>query len=170
MLLPLRVIYTLYIHKCKYIYIPAIYQSWWLLVTSLNETTPVSPITLLMCLESLRTVVEAEDTLSFHLADICRGKFLSQHWLQLITIVFCRQAEIHVLDQQTYTPEKPITVLEALSIVHDWSCTNMGDRPMRRTVWQDRRAIFEHLTPLPIDDDSNATDKWLITQPKTRPN
>ena len=92
-------------------------QGWWLLVTSLDETTPVSSITLLMCLESQRTVVEAEDTLCFHLADIYRGKFLSQHWL--IAIVFCRQAEIQVLDQQTYNLEKPITVLEALYVVHD---------------------------------------------------
>ena len=46
----------------------------------------------------------------------------------------------------------------------------MGDRLLRRTVWQDRRAIFEYLTPHPTDDHSSATDKWLITQPKTRPN
>ena len=52
-------------------------QGWWLLVTSSNETTLVSPTALLMCLESLRTVVEAEDTLCFYLADIYRGKFLS---------------------------------------------------------------------------------------------
>ena len=80
-------------------------QGWWLLVTSLDETTPVSPITLLMRLESLRTVVGAEDTVGFHLADIYREKFLSQNRLQLIAIVFCRQAEIHVLDQQIYTPK-----------------------------------------------------------------
>ena len=123
-----------------------------------------------MSLENLRTVVEPEDTLCFHLADIYRGKFLSQHWLQLIAIVFCRQASIHVLDQQTYTPEKPITVLEALSIVYDWSSTNRGDRPLRRTVWQDRRAIVEHVAPQPTDDQSNAIGKWLVTQPKTRPN
>ena len=135
-----------------------------------NARVPYSPITLLISLESVRTVVEAENTLCFYLADFYRGKFLSQHWLQLIAIIFCRQAEIHVLDQQTYTLEKPITVLEALSVVHDWSCTNMGDRPLRRTVWQDRRAIFDHSASQPIDYHSNATGKWLITQLKTVPN
>ena len=113
------------------------------MVTSLDETTLVSPNPLLMCLENLRTLVEVEDTLCFHLADIYRGKFLSQHWLQLIAITFCQQARIHVLDQLTYKPETTITVLEALSIVHDyWSSTSVGDRPLRRTVWQDCRAIF----------------------------
>ena len=84
---------------------------------------------------------------------------MSQHWLQLIAITFCRQARIHVLDQLTYTPEAPTTVLEALSIAHDWSCTNMGDRPLRLTVWQDRRAIFEHLKPQPMNDHNDATGK-----------
>ena len=145
-------------------------QGWWLLVTSLDETTLVSPTTLLMCLEGLRTIIEPNDTLCFHLADIYRGKFLSQHWLKLIAIVFCRQARIHFLDQQSYTPENPVTVLEVLSMVHDWSSTNMGNRPLRRTVWQDCRAIFEHLVPQPTDDQNSATGIWLITQPKTRPN
>ena len=144
-------------------------QGRWLLVTSLDETTFISPTTLLICLKNLRTVVEFDDFLCFHLEDIYRGKFLSQHWLQLIAIVFCRQAKIHILDQ-TYTPEKPITVLEAHFIVHDWSCNNMGDRPLRRTVWQDRRAIFEHLAPQPTEPRSNSTGKWLITQPGTRAN
>ena len=121
-------------------------------------------------MENLRTVVQPKDTLCFHLPDIYRGKFLSQHWLHLIAIVFCRQASIHVIDHRTYTAEKPHTVLEALSIVHDSSSTNMGDRPLRRTFWQDRRAIFEHIAPQPTDDQNNATGKWLITQPKTRPN
>ena len=59
---------------------------WWPLVTSLDETSPVTPGTLLICLEILRTLVEFEDTLCFLLADIYRGKFLSQHWLQLLAI------------------------------------------------------------------------------------
>ena len=109
-------------------------QSWWLLVNSLDHSTLVSPITLLMCLENLRTLVESNDTLCFHLADSYRGNFSSQHWLQLIAITFCRQAKIHILDQLTYTPESHITALDALSIVHDWSCINMGDRHLRRTV------------------------------------
>ena len=74
-------------------------QVWWLLVTSFDETPRVSPTTLLMCLESSRPVVEAEHTLCFHLADIYRGQFLSQHWLQLIATDFRRQAKIHVLDK-----------------------------------------------------------------------
>ena len=123
-----------------------------------------------MCLESLRTVVEAEETLCFHLADNYCGKPLSQHWLQLKAIVFCRQARIHVPNQQTYTLEKPRTRLEVLSVVHDWSCTNMGDRPLRRTIWQDRRAVLGNLAPHCFDDHNNATGKWLITQPKPRPN
>ena len=134
-------------------------QGWWLLVTSFDGTTLVSSTTMLMCLERLCTVVEAEDTICFHLADTCRGKLLSQQWLQLIAIIFCRQAKIRVLDQQTKTPKKPITVFEALSVEHHWTCNNMGDRLLRRTVWQHRRAIFENLAPHSIDDYSKATGK-----------
>ena len=144
-------------------------QSWWLLVNSLDHSALVSPITKLLCLENLRTLVEAQDTLCVHLADIYRGKFSSQHWLQLIDITFCRQAKIHIIDRLTYTPESPITALEALAIVHGWSCIQMGDRPLRRTVWEDRRAVFEHLTPQPIDDNDNAAGKWQTTQPKINP-
>ena len=143
--------------------------SWWLLVTSLDETSPVNPGTLLICLENLRTLVEFEDTLCFHLADIYRGKFLSQHWLQLLAITFCRQAKIRLLDKHTYTFENPVTVLEALSVVHDWSCTNLGDRPLRRTVWQDRKAILDHLKPSQ-DNQSTVTGKLLTTHPKVKPN
>ena len=142
---------------------------WWLLVTSLDETSPVNPGTLLICLENLRTLVEFEDTLCFHLTDIYRGKFLSQHWLQLLAITFCRQAKIRLLDRYTYTFENPVTVLEALSVVHDWSCTNLGDRPLRRTVWQDRKAFLDHLTPS-LDDQSTVTGKLLTTHPKVKPN
>ena len=142
---------------------------WWLLVTSLDETSPVTPGTLLICLENLRTLVEFDDTLCFHLADIYRGKFLSQHWLQLLAITFCRQARIRLLDKYTYTFENPVTVLEALSVVHDWSCTNLGDRPLRRTVWQDRKAILDHLTPRQ-DNQSTVTGKLLTTHPKFKPN
>ena len=67
---------------------------WWLLVTSVDETSPVNPGTLIICLENLRTLVEFEDTLCFHLADIYRGKCLRQHWLELLAITFCRQAKI----------------------------------------------------------------------------
>ena len=38
-------------------------KGWWLLATSLDATTLVSPTTLLMCLESLRTVTDPESTL-----------------------------------------------------------------------------------------------------------
>ena len=142
---------------------------WWLLVTSLDETSPVTRGTLLICLENLRTLVEFDDTLCFHLADIYRGKFLSQHWLQLLAITLCRQARIRLLDKYTYTFENPVTVLEALSVVHDWSCTNLGDRPLRRTVWQDRKAILDHLTPRQ-DNQSTVTGKLLTTHPKFKPN
>ena len=142
---------------------------WWLLVTSLDKTSLVTPGTLLICLENLRTLVEFEDTLCFHLADIYRGRFLSQHWLQLLAIIFCRQAKIRLLDKHTYTFENPVTVLEALSVVHDWSCTNLGDRPLRRTVWQDRKAILDHLTPSQ-GNQSTVTGKLLITHPKIKPN
>ena len=142
---------------------------WWLLVTSLDETSPVNPGTLLICLENLRTLVEFEDTLCFHLADIYRGKFLSQHWLQLLAITLCRQTKIRLLDKYTYAFENPVTVLEALSVVHDWSCTNLGDRPLRRTVWQDHKAILDHLTPNQ-DNQSTVTGKLLTTHPKVKPN
>ena len=142
---------------------------WWLLVTSLDETSPVNPGTLLICLENLRTLVEFEDTLCFHLADMYRGKFLSQHWLQLLAITFCRQTKIRLLDKYTYAFENPVTVLEALSVVHDWSCTNLGDRPLRRTVWQDHKAILDHLTPNQ-DNQSTVTGKLLTTHPKVKPN
>ena len=102
---------------------------WWLLVTSLDDSSLVSPTTLLLYLENLRTLVESNDTLCFHLADIYRGKFLSQHWLQLIAIVFCRQTKICILDRLTYTPEIPISPLEALSVMRSWSCVHMGNRP-----------------------------------------
>ena len=106
----------------------------WLLVTSLGEVAPVTPGILLICLENLRTLVVFEDKLCLHLADIYRGKVLSQHWLQLLAIIFCRQAKIRLIDKYMYTFENPTTVLEALSMVHNWSCTNLGDRPLRRTV------------------------------------
>ena len=118
---------------------------WWLLVTSLDDSSLVSPTTLLLCLENLRTLVESNDALCFHLADIYRGKILSQHWLQLIAIIFCRQTNICILDRLTYTPEMPISPLEALSVMHSWSCVHMGNRPLRRTIWDDRKAIFAHL-------------------------
>ena len=127
------------------------------------------PGILLFCLENLRTLVEYEDTLCFHLADIYRGKFLSQHWLQLIAIIFCRQAKIRLLDRYTYAFENPTTVLEALSTVHGWSCTNLGNRPLRRTVWQDRKAILDHLT-LSQDNQNTVTGKLLTTHPKVKQN
>ena len=46
----------------------------------------------------------------------------------------------------------------------------MGDCPLRRTIWEDRRAIFEHLTPQSIDEHDNVAEKWLIAQPKIKPN
>ena len=145
----------------------------WILVTSLNEVAPVTPGILLICLENLRTLVEFEDTLCFHLADIYRGKFLSQRWLQLLAIIFCRQTKIRLIDKYMYTLENPTTVLEALSIVHDWSCTNLGDRrtvwPLRRTVWQDRKAILDHLAPSQ-DNQSKLTGKLLTTHPEVKPN
>ena len=78
-------------------------------------------------------------------------------------------SKIHI-DKYTYWLEKPITVLETHSIVHNWSSTNMGDRPMRRSVGQDRRAIFEQLTTSSDEDSSNTTGKWLITHLKIRSN
>ena len=123
---------------------------WWLLVTSLDETSPVSPGTLLICPEILRTLVDFYNTLYFHLADIFCGKFNIQHLLQLLGITFCRQAKIRLLHKQTYTFETPVTVLEALSVVHDGSTTNMGNHRLRRTVWQDRRAIVEQVTPYKV--------------------
>ena len=67
-----------------------------------------------------------------------------------------------------YTFENPMTVLEALSVIHDWSCTNLGDRPLRRTVWQDRKAILDHLAPSQ-DNQSALTGKLLTTHPKVKP-
>ena len=142
---------------------------WWLLVTSLDDSSLVSPTTLLLCLENLRTLVESNDTLCFHLADIYRGKFLSQHWLQLIAIIFCRQTKICILDRLTYTPEMPISPLEALSVMHSWSCVHMGNRPLRRTIWDDRKAIFAHFMLNPLENHTEETGKWLISQPKIRP-
>ena len=60
-------------------------------------------------------------------------------------------------------------MLEALSVVHDWSCTNLGSRPLRRTVWQDRKAILDHLAP-GQDNQSTITGKLLTTHPKVKPN
>ena len=102
---------------------------WWLLVTSLDNSSLVSPTTLLLCLENLRTLKETSDTLCFHLADIYRGKFLSQHWLQLIAIIFCRQKKICIFDRLIYTPETPISPLEALSVMHSLLCVHMVTAP-----------------------------------------
>ena len=54
--------------------------------------------------------------------------------------------------------------------MHSWSCIHMGNRPLHRTIWEDRRAIFGPLTPKPIDHNKENTGKWLITQPAIRPN
>ena len=70
----------------------------WLLVTSLDKSTPINPTTLLLCLENLRTVGEASDVLIFFLTDDFRGKFAAKEWLQLIAMVFCRQAKLLVED------------------------------------------------------------------------
>ena len=142
---------------------------WWLLVTSLDDSPLVSPTTLLLCLENHRTLVETSDTLCFHLADIYRGKFLSQHWLQLIAIIFCRQKKICIFDRLIYTPETPISPLEALSIMHSWSCVHMGNRPLHCTIWKDRKAVFGHLMWNPLENHAEETGKWLISQPKIRP-
>ena len=80
-------------------------QGWWLLVTSFDETTFISPTTLLICVENLRTEVEFDDTLCFHQADFYHRKFPSQLWLQLIAIILCRQAKIHILDQKPTPPK-----------------------------------------------------------------
>ena len=52
---------------------------WWLLVTSLDETSPVNLRTRLIRLETLGTLVEFDDTDCFHSADIYCVQFLSQH-------------------------------------------------------------------------------------------
>ena len=62
-----------------------------------------------------------------------------------------------------------MTVLEALSVVHDWSCTNLEDRPLHRTVWQDHKAILDHLTSNQ-DNWSTVTGKLLTSPPKVKPN
>ena len=114
--------------------------------------------------------METSGTLCFHLGDIYRGKFLSQHWLQLIAIIFCRQTKICILDRFTYTPDTSMFTLEALSIMHSWSCTHMGNCTLHHTIWEDRRAIFGHLTSKPLDNHEEDTGKWLISQPEIRPN
>ena len=45
----------------------------------------------------------------------------------------------------------------------------MEDRPLRRMLWQDRKAILEHLSP-PCNDQRVMTGKCLAVQPKSRPN
>ena len=57
-----------------------------------------------------------------------------------------------------------------LSIVQEWSGTNVGNCPLRRIVRLDRRAIFGHLMRSPDKDPNDTTENWLITQPKIRPN
>ena len=145
-------------------------NSWRLVVTSLDETSPVSRSSLLICLGNLHTLVALNDTLCFNLADIFRGKLFSQHWLQLIAIVFSRLTRVRIFYKQTYTFGKSITVLEAISIVHNWSYINMNDLCVVLHGRQDRSAIFEYRTG-PLDKNLNyTTGRWLITQPKIRPN
>ena len=142
---------------------------WWLLVTSLDEKSPVNPRTLLICLENFCTLVEFDERHWFHLAGVYRPNFLFQQWLQLLAIPLCRQAKILLLDRNTYTFENPVTVLAELFVVHDTSCKKIGNKPLRRTVWQDRKAILDHLPPSQ-DNESNFTWKLLTTQPKVKPN
>ena len=86
-------------------------------------------------------------------------------------IIFCRQTKICILDRLTYTPpDTPMSTLEALSIMHSWPCMHMGNRPLHRTIWEDRRATFGHLTSKPLDNHEEDTGKWLISQPTIRPN
>ena len=76
---------------------------WWPLVASLDETSLVSPGSLFVCPEKLRTLVEFDNTLCFHLADIICGKLHFQPWLKLLAKISCRQAKIRLLDKQPYT-------------------------------------------------------------------
>ena len=149
----------------EYVYHPN--AGWWLLVTSLDETSPVIPATLLICLQNLRTLVEFDDTLFPFSRQIPRENSYST-MVTASSYHVLHQAKIRLLGKHDYTFENPATVQEALSIVHDCSTTNRGIRLLRRTVWQDRRAIFEHMTPPKVPDERPG--KWLTTQPKIRLN
>ena len=107
---------------------------WWLLVTSLDKTSPVNPGTLLICLGNLRTLENLR--------------------------------KIRLLDKNSFTFEYPVTVLAALSVVHDWSYKNMGMRPLRRTVWHDRKAILDHLAP---GQSKHLHGKAVNNAPKVKP-
>ena len=80
----------------------------WLLVTSLDTSTPIKPTTLLFCLENLRTVVEVNAVLTFFLMDHFRGKFSAEDWLQLIAMVFCRQARMVIEDNALHCFSTPV--------------------------------------------------------------
>ena len=45
----------------------------------------------------------------------------------------------------------------------------MGNRPLHRTIWEDRKAVFGHLMSNPLEKYAEETGKWLVSQPKIRP-
>ena len=146
-------------------------DGWWLLVTSRDETSPATPGTLLSCLKTFPTLAEFDITLCYHLAGTFRGKIFTQHWLQQLAIIFCRQAKIRLMDKHTYMFGNPVTEREALVSVsvHDWFCTSLGNQPSHRTVWQDLRGLVDHLTSL-RNSPSTSTGRLLTKQPKVNTN
>ena len=45
----------------------------------------------------------------------------------------------------------------------------MGNRPLHRTIWEDRKAVFGHLMSNPLENHAEETGKWLVSQPRIRP-
>ena len=89
-------------------------DGWWLLVTTLDETSPVSPGTLLVCIENLRTLLEFDTKLGFNLVEINRRKNPQSLLVGSKAIIFYRQAKIRILDKNVCSFETSVTVLEAL--------------------------------------------------------
>ena len=116
-------------------------QYWWLLVTSSHTHSLVQPDSLRSCLESLRTLVTEELILCFQIIFLYRGKLQFRWWLELIITLFTSFPCIRLLDNWTDSFIEPVTLHAALGTLDAWSPTNVDNRSLSRSVWQDLTAI-----------------------------
>ena len=79
----------------------------------------------------------------------------SCHILPTNENLYPRPVDIHTRNTHIHPGS---TLHHAQLVVH-----THGHRPLHRTIWEDRRAIFGYLTSKPIDDHKEDTGKWLIT-------
>ena len=135
-------------------------ENLWLLVTLLDTSKPIKPKTPLLWLENLRLVTETSTTLTFLLTDHFRGKFDVGDWLQLIAMIFCRQAK----DTVAYNFSTPISVRDAFDSVDNWCNLNNAGRKHPRSVWWDKSAAMAFLTTEPIPRGTSGGERLIYQQ------